>query len=68
MFLLVMLSGAKRSRNISGCFLACVKAFDLLTSRSLSLRPSRPCRGFPTAPLSTEPVLSEVEGLAMIKG
>ena len=30
----------------------CAAGFDSLTSRSLSLWPSRPCRGFPAAPFS----------------
>src|ERR1043166_4800647 len=32
-----------------------IERFDSLSSRSLSLRPSRPCRGFPAAPFSTSP-------------
>jgi hypothetical protein len=35
--------------------------FDSLTSRSLSLWPSRPCRGFPVAPFSTSLGMTRVE-------
>ena len=44
-----------------------IQRFDSLTSRSLSLRPSRLCRGPPATPFSMEPVLSGVEGLGMTK-
>ena len=46
---IVILSGAQRSRRIPWkCSWVFAAGFDWLTSHSLSLRPSRPCRGFPS--------------------
>jgi hypothetical protein len=48
----VMSSGVETSLILNSFFLSSQR-FDTLISGSLSLRPSRLCRGFPAAPFST---------------